>query len=194
MLGVVLAGGKSRRMGRDKAEIQIGGEPLWRRQSRVLAAAGASPVVVVRRPDQVAPNGMECWRDLRPAAGPLTGLEAALMPQTEPWVAVLAVDMPNIDARWFVWLRGFCRPGASAAAPRGGFTEPLAAIYPREALAEISRRLDRGELSAQDLVCALAREDQMTLVEVPAAEEARLRNLNTPEELAAWEQSAEIGD
>ena len=181
-------------MGRDKAEIQIGGESLWRRQFGVLAAAGASPVVLVRRPGQSAPEGAECWRDGRPAAGPLTGLETALAPRRDSWIGVLAIDLPDIDAGWFLWLRGFCRPGSGAAARRGRFCEPLAAIYPAEALPEVSARLDRRELSAQELVHALAADGRMTLVDLPAAEEVRLRNLNTPEELAAWKRSMQIKD
>ena len=78
MDGVVLAGGDSRRMGCDKAEIVIGGEPLWRRQVRVLRTAGADPVMLVRRPGQSAPDGIPILRDGVGDAGPMAGLQAAL--------------------------------------------------------------------------------------------------------------------
>jgi len=190
MLGVVLAGGESRRMGRDKAELSIAGEPLWRRQSQVLAAAGAHPVVLIRRLGQSAPAGIDCWRDLRTSAGPLTGLEAALAPQSDAWLAVLAIDLPGIDSAWFAWLRRACRPGCGAAARRGEFCEPLAAIYPAEALTEVRERLDRGARSAQELVRALAAGGRMTLVDPPAGQAGPQPNLNTAAELAAWERSA----
>jgi molybdopterin-guanine dinucleotide biosynthesis protein A len=190
MLGVVLAGGESRRMGRDKADVCVAGEPLWLRQSRTLAAAGASPVVLIRRRDQLAPNGIECWRDRRPSCGPLTGLEAALAPQSDPYVAVLAIDLPEIALGWFAWLRSHCLPQCGAAVRQGDFCEPLAAIYPAAAIQEIRTRLDQGKFSARELVRALAATGRMTLVDPPAAATLPLRNLNTPAELAAWEKNA----
>ena len=171
MLGVVLAGGASQRFGRDKAEALFDGEPLWQRQARVLRDAGADRVVVVRRPGQAAPPGIECWRDQRREAGPLAGLHAALAPRAAPLVAVLAVDMPGIDAAWFRWLAGHCRPGpgGDGAACRGP-ASPLAAIYPREALDEIERRLACGEHSLQSLARALAGAQQLEILWLPAAE------------------------
>lgn len=52
--GAVMAGGQSRRMGSDKALLGLSGEPLWQRQSRVLQAAGATAVGVVRQVGQPA--------------------------------------------------------------------------------------------------------------------------------------------
>jgi len=184
MQGAVLAGGDSQRMGSDKAELVIGGEPLWRRQVRVLREAGADPVFLVRKPGQSAPGGIEVRRDRVDGAGPLAGLEAALNSSLAPWVAVLAVDMPGIDAAWFRELRRLCRPGVGAMARHSQACEPLAAIYPIEALAEVGARLERRELSLQRLALALAAAGRMTLVPISDAEAARTVSLNTAEQLA----------
>ncbi len=181
--GAVLAGGESRRMGRDKAMLRMAGEPMWRRQMEVLRAAGVETVVVVRRKGQrrlnrAVPQVWDGWEN----AGPLAGLEAALGAASGRWVAVLAVDMPGIDAEWFRRLRRFCAPGCGAVVRHASGTEPLAAIYPREALSVVSRRLKEGRRSMQELVTALARGRRMRLVRVAESERARWRNFNTPED------------
>jgi molybdopterin-guanine dinucleotide biosynthesis protein A len=189
MLGVVLAGGISRRLGRDKVELALNGEPLWRRQLGVLRAAGAVETVMVRRPGQAAPPGLTCWRDVAVDAGPMGGVHAALAPQTFPFVAVLAVDMPGIDAAWFHWLRGFCRPGAGAMAQHAEACEPLAAIYPQEALPEINARLQLRDYSLQRLAQSLAAQGRMSLIPLPAEKLPGARSLNTPADLEFWSAS-----
>jgi|GEM_PF-442287 len=190
MLGVVLAGGLSQRLGRDKAEVSLHGEPLWRRQLGVLRAAGAMETVIVRRPGQTAPPGVACWRDSVVDVGPLGGLYAALVPQSAPWVAVLAVDMPGIDAAWFRWLAGFCHPGVGAMARHDAACEPLAAIYPAEALAEIQAHLDRQDYSLQRLAAALEAAGRMTLVSLPSDRKSCVVSINTAANLEFWENAA----
>jgi len=179
MHGVVLAGGDSRRMGSDKAEILIGGEPLWRRQVRVLREAGAERIMLVRKAGQPAPDGIEILRDSVEGAGPMAGLHAALASSSAPWVAVLAVDMPGIDATWFRWLRGLCRPGIGAMVRHSRACEPLAAIYPVGAITEIASRLGRQDFSLQQLALALESEGRMTLVPISDAEAAKTVSVNT---------------
>ena len=181
MLGVVLAGGESRRMGRDKALVEVGGEALWKRQMGVLARAGAVRVVIIRRRAQDPIDHPDCQFDVHSDCGPLAGIHAALEIGGYPHVAVLAVDMPGIDAAWFTWLRGLCRPGAGAVAGTAGLLEPLAAIYPLEALPGVEARLGRRELSVQSLAASLAGEGRMSVVEVPAGYAGRLASLNEPQ-------------
>jgi len=184
LAGAVLAGGASSRMGRDKARLRLAGVPLWRRQLRVLQDAGAAPVLLVQRAGQRPPaRGVLVVNDRIPGAGPLAGLHAALAATDARWLAVLAVDMPAIDPAWFAWLRTFCRPGVGAAARHAGGSEPLAAIYPREALAVVSARLARGERSLQGLVTVLARGRRLRLVPLPPAERWRVANWNSPGDL-----------
>ncbi|HVW20798.1 MAG TPA: molybdenum cofactor guanylyltransferase, partial [Opitutaceae bacterium] len=142
--GLVLAGGHSRRMGRDKALIEIGGVPLWRRQASVLRAAGAEEVWLSLRAGQEPYPGASAWlRDARAEAGPLAGLLAGLSGLPGGWLLVLPVDMPQVGASWFARLRAACRPGTGAVFRSAGGFEPLAAIYPAGARAEAERRLAR---------------------------------------------------
>jgi len=193
-------------MGSDKALLPWEGRPLWERQVAVLTQAGASPVAVVRRTDQDALSDL-CWRDRRTGCGPLAGLETILehtlafrypIPRTEglrsgtppgvscplnapPFnrVAVLAVDMPWVEAEWFQWLLSHSEPHQGAVAHHAEAFEPLAAIYPVNLLAEVTARLDRSELALQSLVRAAADRGQIAVVPIPPERLLAVRSLNS---------------
>jgi molybdopterin-guanine dinucleotide biosynthesis protein A len=193
-IGAILAGGESRRMGTDKALLEFDGLPLWRRQQRVLGEAGMAEIVLVRRPGQSdLAAGIPLCRDRFPGAGPIAGLHAALtfnlagpapaggeLVEPADGVAVLAVDMPAIDARWFTWLRRHCRPGGGAVARHAGRFEPLAAIYPAAARPLVEERIRQGRNSLQGLVAELVAAGLMTVVLLPEDERHRVVNWNTP--------------
>lgn len=186
LTGAVLAGGESRRMGRDKAGIVVGETPLWQRQVNMLRSAGAGVVGVVRRPGQAPlhlPADIPLWQDAVPGIGPLAGLHAALTTCRTPWLAVVATDLPRLEAGWFRWLTGLCAPGRGAMArlPDGPF-EPLAAIYPKAALAEVTRRLAGPEYSLQSLATTLVAHELLVTAMVPEADRGQLENWNTPAE------------
>ncbi len=178
MTGAVLAGGHSRRMGTDKALLPWHGQPLWARQAALLRAVGADPVAVIRRPDQSAVSD-RCWRDQRAEGGPLAGLETALehCPAGDT-LAVLAVDMPFLEADWFHWLLAAERPGAGVVAQHPAAFEPLAAIYPAAALPEVRARLDRKELSLQALIRKLVADGLMYARVLPDNRLLAARSLN----------------
>ncbi len=179
--GVVLAGGRSSRMRRNKATLRVDGEPLWRRQEGVLRAAGAEPVLFALRPHQrsLGRPALEI-RDTVEDAGPLAGIHAALAACAAPLLLVLAVDMPRIGPGWFKRLRAHCRDGCGAVVRGPHGFEPLAAIYPREALAEATRRLRRGEFAVHKLIAALVRVRRMKVVRLSAKDAAQAGNWNRP--------------
>ncbi len=181
LTGVVLAGGRSTRMGRDKARLCVDGVALWRRQQRRLAAAGARPVMFALRARQrrFAP-GLMVVRDTRSGIGPIAGVHAALRACESEWLAVLAVDLPRVDAAWLQKLARWCRPGRGAVGiSREGFFEPFAAIYPRAALGEIERAVaEEGSHSLQPLLRALVARGTMRAVRLSARAQATLFNWN----------------
>ncbi len=189
LTGAVLAGGESRRMGRDKAALVVGDQPLWKRQVLMLRSAGARTVGVVRRPDQPAlnlPADIPLWQDEVSGIGPLAGMHAALTACSTGWLAVIATDMPRIEAGWFKWLGGFCSPGCGAMIRRhDGTHEPLAAIYPQAARAEAVRRLAGPNYSLQTLADALIAQKLLVSVPLPGADLWQLENWNTPAEVAS---------
>ena len=74
LTGAVLAGGQSRRMGRDKATLPHEGRPMWERQASILRTAGADVIAVIRQPGQAPlglPENVHLWHDSFTDAGPL---------------------------------------------------------------------------------------------------------------------------
>jgi molybdopterin-guanine dinucleotide biosynthesis protein A len=179
----LLAGGRSSRMGRDKAALTIGRRTFVEAvadAARPLAAA----IRVVGR--DAATSGIPAVADLRPGLGPLAGIETALAHARTQAALVLACDLPFVSTALLELLAG-----ESAAAPdsivvpedAAGWRAPLCAIYPVSALGAASRLLDAGERRPRALLEAVP-----SLVvpfdayrHLPGAP-LLLRNVNTPED------------
>jgi molybdopterin-guanine dinucleotide biosynthesis protein A len=183
--GVVLAAGRSTRMGRDKALLEIDGLPMWRRQRDVLARAGATEIFLSARTDQewvrdaLAAGGWAgVLHDAMPSAGPLCGLTAAIERASHAHVAVLAIDLPKMNAEWFAGLRRECAPGVGVVGRRGDFFEPLAAIYPRELMPLAWSALAHGRYALQQLVKDGIAQQMLRAREIGAEESALFENRN----------------
>ena len=185
--GAVLSGGRSARMGRDKATLEYEGVPLALRVARALAQC-VERVRFVARADALPELGFACIEDRHAERAPLVGVAAALAACEASAVLVAACDLPSVDPRVLLALLALApaEGGADIVAPLGPRgPEPLLAIYRPRLLPELERRIARGELALQALL-----RDANTLF-VPEAdlraldpELASLRNLNRPEDVA----------
>lgn len=190
--GVLLAGGLSRRMGRDKLPLIVGGRPIIRRAYDALAACCEEVIPVIRGPQ--APPGLSeaasVVRDLRSSdeegLGPLAGLEAGLHYSRHNRVFVAAGDMPFLSEELVRYMLDRLEEGPLAVVPRRGKRrEPLCAAYEREALGYVSRALDEGVRSLHGFLSTLPRveevgEDELRRFGEP---ELLLMNVNSPEDL-----------
>ena len=173
---VLLAGGKSSRMGCDKALLEIDGAPLWRRQLATLRALA---------PEQLLVSGPsrgegETVADEIAGAGPLGGVAAALHRCSAPLLVVLAVDLPEMTAAFLHGLLMLCRDGGGVVTRGPDFFEPLAAVYPKVAQALAWEQLQRGEFSMQRFVAAALREKLVVARKRQPEEDALFTNFNTP--------------
>ena len=175
-LGVVLAGGASRRFGRDKAEEPVGGITLVDRAARSLSEVFSAVVVV----GGVEPGQVASWPripDLRLGLGPLAGIEAALAHAEttgSAGVFALACDLPLVTPVVIGAVVAALGEGPMAAPRKESEPglEPLVAIYRCSCLPVVRALLDGGDLRAHRIFAATGG----TLVDVPA--EAFL-NVNT---------------
>ncbi|MFN8188594.1 MAG: molybdenum cofactor guanylyltransferase [Gaiellales bacterium] len=193
--GIVLAGGRSARMGRAKIELPWNGRPLLALVVEVVAIAVDGPVVLVRAPGQVLPTlpaGVEVVEDARPARGPLEGMAAGLRAVEGRAAAVFlsAADVPFLVPELVHRLLGAFDGEAEAAVPVvGGQSYPLSAAYRLDVLPTVERRLAQNELRMRALLDDLDVRwlDECTLLSDPALHAAdpkldSLRNVNTPAE------------
>ncbi len=191
----LIAGGKSSRMGRDKAALLVDGQPLWRRQLAVLTATGASEVFISGQDDgpwacgvgqaprlSIAPPVIP---DEAPDCGPLGGLLAALRHCASPWLLVLAVDMPKMTPAFLRQLAEEAERSQRGIVPTlRGFPEPLAAIYPKTALPFAEAALHGGQFKLEPFIRALEAAGLVRLRRVPAEEAGLFTNWNTPGDTA----------
>lgn len=194
LAAVVLAGGRSARMGADKASLAWGGETLLSRTVASLATV-VERVVVVRSAGQELPPlppAVRIVEDARPGRGPLEGIASGLRALERDALAfVCAVDMPFLEGAFAAAVMAALPDGADAAVPRaGGRVHPMAAAYRAGVLGTVDAHLAAGRMSMRELLDAL---EVRWLDDLPGAERA-LRNLNTPAELtAARQESGEKG-
>lgn len=147
---LILAGGKSLRLGREKAGVLLGGETLLGRAIRLTRPLGEVWVVGDGRPLPV-PKGVRMVADLFPGKGPLGGLYTGLLLSPSPYALALACDMPFIAPQLLGYILSLA-PGYDAVVPRvGELLEPLHAVYSRACLPILRDLLREGKLSLQEL-------------------------------------------
>lgn len=184
--GVVLAGGEGRRMGRPKSGLLVGGEPLLRRQLRLLLDAGVEDrwvsIGAAGNIGMTLESEVRVVRDQRSSQGPLAGIEQGLAQTRAQWVLILAVDLPEMTAGFLRGLVAQRLPGQGVVPRLAGRFEPLVAVYPQAALREAILRLDRGERSLQGFVGALVDSGQIRVREVEPEQARLFTNWNRPED------------
>lgn len=138
----ILAGGQSRRMGENKALLEVGGEPLIARVANVLRPLFPNIIVVTGDAATANASGLPAIPDAVSARGPLSGLHAALTHNQAPTFCV-ACDMPYLNADFIVWMRDYF-PSCDVFAPRlDDHWEPLHAIYAPSCLPRFEAELAR---------------------------------------------------
>ena len=191
LTGAILAGGGSRRLGRDKATLTLGGVPLARRVAAALAPVVSDCWLVTNYPRRHLSLGLPLITDLRPGQGPLGGLEAALFYARTPWVLVAAVDNPFVAPALLAALAsrapGARRPAVVCRSSRG--LEPFPGLYAVRLLSRLQEFLRRERRPQTFLTACRALVLGPEEVALLDPEGRSFFNLNTPEELKraqAW--------
>ena len=196
--GIVLAGGRSSRMGTPKAALEWHGSTLLRHVVGLVGRSVDGPVVVVRAPGQTLPalpDGVEVVEDAREGRGPLQGLATGLAAVRDRADAAYAssTDVPLLHPRFIRRVLGELDDDVDVVLPEvGGFHHPLAAAY-RTELADVVERLiaeDRMRPAFLFEACRVRRLDADALLADPvlAAMDPdldSLLNLNEPAEYEA---------
>ena len=181
---ILLAGGESRRMGRDKATIVFHGLPLWQRQIALLRDLQPKTIFVsARQRPSWLPVDAELLLDEPPSRGPLSGLTKALQRMQTSHLITLAVDMPFMTREQISVLWGLATSGCGVLPMIGDRAEPLAAIYPREAGNDFSAALAGDDFSLQGLSSSLVRSGKLRVFQVLPENEELYRSVNEPGDL-----------
>lgn len=203
---IILAGGRSRRMGRDKALLTLrSGQPLLYQTAQVAQQLTAEVVVVTPWPERyqpVVPPTVRLVREGQVANGPLSGFVQGWAQVNSDWCLLLACDLPYLESavlqRWWIWLlarieqieqRCSCRPEASPADPAASLVpgakgwEPLCGYYHRSCLAGLTQHLASGDRSFQPWLATVP------IAAYSAIPPSMLFNCNTPDDWTAVERA-----
>lgn len=179
----ILAGGKSSRMGRDKALLPFGGRTLLDRVQE-LASTVTNDVRIVGPRNKY---GLQAIEDVYPDRGPLGGIHAALAASHAELNLMLSVDTPFVEPVFLRWmLDEAARTGTTVTVPYvGGRFQPLCAVYRREFLALAEPALRAGKNKIDPLFChTTVRRIEDEELKRLAFDARMFDNLNTPEDLA----------
>ena len=187
--GIILAGGLSRRLGRDKAVEPIEGQPLIRRVIERIQPLTAEIVVVVadaaRGEALPLQDDERVAVDLYPGGGSLGGIFSGLSAADCQWGLVVACDMPFLNRQLFEHMLEL-RKGWDAVVPMpGDFPEPTHALYSRDCLPYIEAKLKANDLKISrffdDVRVRYVDEDEVRRFD---PELHSFFNVNSPEDLA----------
>jgi molybdopterin-guanine dinucleotide biosynthesis protein A len=183
LFGLVLSGGRSRRMQRDKAGLHYGGKPQLVRAMDLLQPLVAQSFVSVRADQRSEPTrgAYDTIADIHADMGPIAGIHAALTTRPECAWLVLACDLPFLDAGTLEHLIARRVPSRLATAYRSSsdqLPEPLCAIFEPAALPQIERWISQGQKCPR----AFLSQADVELLDLPSPH--ALDNINTVEEYA----------
>jgi molybdopterin-guanine dinucleotide biosynthesis protein A len=189
VIGAVLTGGSSRRMGRTKALIEVGGVAMGSRVAQALRDAGCSEVLAYGGDaDELAPLGLDVRPDRYPATGPLGGvlgllesLAAEATDAVDALVVVAACDLPSLRGDVLLALIDALRadPAVEVAVARTSQIEPACATWRVSAARRLRELYASGERALHSAI------GQLESVEVDV-DPAALVNINTPDELGGY--------
>lgn len=169
---VILAGGRSSRMGQDKAALRLGGRTLLQHTVSVLRRLGIAEILVAGRTD--CPEGTAAVPDICPHRGPLSGIHGGLLAITNPCALILPVDMPLISEKTLELLIS-----AHGEKPITVFAgTPLPGVFNAELSALCAQLLQADNHSLRKLL------DTAGALRIQCRAQQELMNCNTPEDFA----------
>ena len=184
LTAVLLVGGLSRRMGRDKATLVFEGTPLWARQLALLRELKAEALwVSARTAPPWLPTDTELMLDSVPSRGPLSGIAAALERMQSSHLVVLAVDLPRMTSEHLRKIAGMASPACGVIPRNQDHLEPLAAIYPKAAAPVAQRALASNDFAMKSFAGELLRLELMRDYLLSSGQRGLYRNLNTTQDL-----------
>jgi molybdopterin-guanine dinucleotide biosynthesis protein A len=181
---IILAGGKSSRMGEDKALLKVDGVPLLQKITTVAADCTASVYVVapwIDRYTSILPPSCQLLQEELPTQGPLVAFCQALSFVETEWILLLACDLPLLTSsairEWMQSLPSVSETAIAYLPKCDRLWQPLSGFYRRSCLAPLENFIHRGGRSFQTWL------NQSTVQELSVSDPSILLNCNTPEDL-----------
>ena len=150
--GILLAGGKSRRMGEDKRRLVVGEQTLLERGLAVLRSTFQDVLVVIAQDSPPLGVDARVVRDLVPDCGSLGGLYSGLMQATTPWVFVVACDMPFLNQAVMAQFTSRRATADIVMAKLDARLQPMHAVYGKQCLPVLEQMIRVRQFKIQEMV------------------------------------------
>lgn len=159
--GIILAGGKSSRMGRDKGWIELNNKPLINYAIEALKPY-CDQILISSNSKEYKSLGYPVFEDKIKNCGPLGGIYSSLLHSSTQRNMVLSCDMPLVSTELIKYVLDKCIEGKLSLPIHGAnFMEPLCAVYPLEAIQHLEKFIKEGKLKLIDLVNSIPTEQIM---------------------------------
>ncbi|MGW8319119.1 MAG: molybdenum cofactor guanylyltransferase [Candidatus Promineifilaceae bacterium] len=180
----IMAGGKSTRMGTDKAFVRFHDKPMVQHVLERVEGLGDETILIANEPEKYRHLGLPIFGDIYVNCGPLGGLHTALFHAQFPYVLVVACDMPWLNPQLLAFMLSL-RHTADAIVPRWNkFPEPLHAVYGNQCLGPIEANLQAKNLKLVSFYAQVnVRYLDQTAISAFDPEGRSFSNVNTPEDL-----------
>ncbi len=190
IVGVILAGGKSSRMGRNKALIEWEGLPLIAHVARTLQRLFRRVLIVADDTEPYRFLQLQVWPDIFKDAGPLGGIHAGLLHAGAASIFVSACDTPFLSPALIEYIVAYPSEASVKVARMDGRLHPLCGLYARSALPFVQQALENGELQVRNVLHRLNAAEVAITDQLPFYHPFLLNNLNTPADLEGWLESS----
>ncbi len=185
--GFVLVGGRSSRMGRDKARLPVESRLLVEAVADKMSGVAES-VALIGEADRYCDLSLDRFDDLRPCLGPLAGIETALNLARGELNLIVACDMPDLDSQWLRQLVAHAAENSSRCVisrDATGVIHPLCGVWHARCSIPVRAALDHQRLRVFGIEELNA--DVLSM-------NRRLLNINTPAEWNAWQDRDAVAD
>ncbi len=191
--GILIAGGKSRRMGQDKRFLRVRGECVFDRTLALLMDTFAETIVVLAEPiNSLDVRSCRVVYDAIPNTGSLGGLYTGLLEASQPKIFAVACDMPFLNAEVIRFMLSYDSAADVVAANLSGRFQPMHAVYSKRCVPFLRAMAEGQDLKLQKLF----RREELRVAVLGANDFSSLssglrsfQNINTPEDLALAEAS-----
>jgi molybdenum cofactor guanylyltransferase len=184
-MGFVTAGGRSSRMGRDKAWLEIGGRPLIQHVIDVITPVTTSVALIANDPSFERLH-LPVFADQTTGVGPLEAIRTALANSTEPLVVLAGCDLPFLSSELFsILLEKVVGFEAAVPVSENDILEPLCAVYSTEALDAVTDCVAHGIRKVSDFLDRIpVRLVQFDEIQKLKGSSLFFYNVNTPQDYA----------
>ncbi|WP_337872504.1 molybdenum cofactor guanylyltransferase [Ignavibacterium sp.] len=182
--GVILAGGKSSRMGTDKSFLKLGDQTIIERIAELMKSIFSKLIIITNTPEEYKFLNLPLYEDIYKWKGPLAGIHSALTHSTTEKIFVLSCDVPLMRREMIQYLVEYKSEKQIIFCEAAGYHQPLVGVYSIEIYSEVEKFLTQNEMSDKSIHQFLKNVDAEIIhpEKLPFYKDELFFNVNKPED------------